>query len=259
MELEANSSYVYIYILSGVVLFIVIILAINFINLSTARTWERAKELGIRKVLGASKIQLSSQFIFESILTCFLAMTFAQLISFLALDQFNLLTGKRLLIGDLLAPQLVSYELLIVLLIGTISGLIPATTLNRIKSVEALKGRVLNQKKGYGKKYALVGIQFAVSAIMIFGSIVILRQVQFLETKGMGFDKEALMVLKLPSNELTRSAETIKTEILNHPSVLQAGGVTNLPGEQFNQNDLYMPGDPSSRVPAQNFGSILMV
>ena len=249
-ELESNSSYTYIYILSGVVLFIIIILAINFINLSTARTWERGRELGIRKVLGATKTQLSSQFILESILTCFLAMVIAQLISILALGQFNLLTGKRLMVNDLLVAELAMYELLIVLVIGIISGLIPSITLNSIKSIEALKGKVMNQKKGYGKKYALVGIQFAVSAIMIFGSIIILRQVNYLENKQVGFNREALVVLKLPSYQLTQSVEIIKTEISSHPSVLQVGGVTNLPGDQFNQNDLYMPGDPSSRVPA---------
>ncbi len=249
-ELEANSSSMYIYILMGAILFIIIILSINYINLSTARTYERGREVGIRKVLGVTKIALSTQFVLESILTCAIALLLAFSISWLLIDQFNALTGKQFITNDLLNSQLVVSAIAMMLSIGLVSGIAPAVTLNKVKPVEVLKGKILNQKSGNWKRLTLVGVQFAVSTVMIFGSIIILKQVNFIENKSMGFDEEALVVLKLQRNDLRPSAETIKAELLKDPSILSVGGISNLPGGQFNQNDLFLEEDPAIRVPA---------
>ncbi len=249
-ELEANSSSVYIYILMGAILFIVIILSINYINLSTARTYERGREVGIRKVLGATKMALSTQFVLESLLTCIIALLFAFSISWLLIGQFNSLTGKQFIPADLLNSQLIFSGIAMTFLIGLVSGIVPALTLNKVKPVQVLKGKILNQKGGNWKRLTLVGVQFAVSTVMIFGSLIILKQVDFIENKSMGFDEEALVVLKLQRDDLRASSETIKTELLKDPSILNAGGISNLPGGQFNQNDLYLEEDPTLRVPS---------
>ncbi len=249
-ELEANSSSIYIYILLGAVLFITIILSINYINLSTARILERNREVGIRRILGASRIGLSAQFIMESLFTCLLAMVTAFVAAVLLLDQFNILTDKQFVFHELLDFQLILYGILLITAIGLISGLVPSVSFSKVKPSEALKGKMLTKANKGWRQYTLVGIQFSISAIMIFASIMVLKQVKFLENKSMGFDSEALMVLKLPTQDLTNSANTIKSELLTDPSILQVGGLTNLPGEQFNQNDIYLESDPASRVPA---------
>lgn len=249
-ELETNSSSVYVYILMGAILFIVIILSINYINLSTARTYERGREVGIRKVLGVTKTALSTQFLLESLFTCAVALVFAFSISWLLIEQFSVLTGKQFVALDLLNPSLIASSLLMTFAIGIISGIVPAFTLNKVKPVEVLKGKILNQKSGNWKRLTLVGVQFAVSTVMIFGSIIILKQVNFIENKSVGFDEEALVVLKLQRDDLQSSLQTIKTELLTDPSILSVGALSNLPGGQFNQNDIYLEEDPSTRVPS---------
>ncbi len=249
-ELEANSSSTYVYILMGAILFIIIILSINYINLSTARTYERGREVGIRKVLGVTKLALSTQFILESLLTCAIALILAFSISWLVIDQFNVMTGKQFIPQDLLNPVLIISGISMMLFIGLVSGAVPALTLNKVKPVEVLKGKLLNQKGGNWKRLILVGVQFAVSTVMIFSSIIILKQVNFIESKSMGFDEEALVVLKLQRDDLRPVSETIKTELLKDPTILSVGGVSNLPGGQFNQNDLFLEDDPATRVPA---------
>ena len=249
-ELESNSSYTYIYILTAAILFTIAILSINFINLSTARTYERSKEVGIRKVLGATRLSMSTQFISEALFTCLISMAIAFGISWLLLDEFNQLTQEKFLVSELLNPTLIGYGLLLVLGIGFLSGMIPSISLNKVDSSEIFKGRVLSSNSRNWKRLSLVGIQFVFSTILIFGSLIILKQVKFIENKSMGFDEEALIVLRLQTPETGRSFQAIKNELLKESSVLSVGGISNLPGGQFNQNDLFLESDPSNRVPA---------
>ncbi len=249
-ELETNSSITYVYILIASIVFILIIISINFINLYTARSFERAQEVGIRKTLGASNNSISTQFIGESILTCLFALLVAFGMGAIVLDSFNQLAAKSIEISELFSFKTIISGLGLVLLIGAISGLYPSLTIGKIKSIEVLKGKFINQRQGAWKRNLLITVQFTVSAIMIFGSIIILNQVKFLESQSVGFNQEQLVVLELNTNNEQQSRETIKNELLKIPGVIAAGGISNVPGGQFNQNDLFHESNPFDRVPA---------
>ncbi len=249
-ELEANSSIMYVYILAGTILFILIIVAINFINLYTARSMERANEVGIRKTLGATERTIAQQFISESLMTCLFAWLIAFGLAALLLQYFNEISGKSISYKDLLAADTLLFSLAVVALIGLISGLYPAVSIGRVKAIEVMKGKFVNQQQGAWKRNVLITVQFTVSAILIFGSIVILRQVEFLESQPLGFEKEHLLVMELHTNEERQSREAIKNELNKISGVMATGGISNVPGGQFNQNDLYLEGNPFERVPA---------
>ncbi|MEQ9299987.1 MAG: ABC transporter permease [Cyclobacteriaceae bacterium] len=247
-ELEANSSYMYVYILMGAMIFILVIITVNFVNLYTARTYERSKEVGIRKTLGASEGMLILQFIAESIMTCLLSMLAALSLAALLLPNFNALSGKQLSLNSLVAVDVLSYALGLVLIIGLIGGFFPSINLSKVKPSAILKGGFSLSKGSNWKRSILIGTQFAVSACMIFGSLVILDQIQFLEVKPLGINDDHLVVMEIHTDDEVRSIEAIKSELLKNPGVMEVGGISNLPGGQFNQNDLFLESNSFERI-----------
>ncbi|MCF8369723.1 MAG: ABC transporter permease [Bacteroidales bacterium] len=226
---SGNKSYVFIF--SAVALFLILIAAINYMNMATARSANRAKEVGVRKVLGAFRGQLIRQFISESISLSIIALLIAILIVTLLIPDFNTLTGKNLSFRLTDNPLIFIEVILIALITGFISGSYPAFYLSSFLPVRVLKGSVVKsgQQKGMLRK-VLVVLQFFIAIFMIIGTIVVSSQIRYLKNKDLGFDKEALLVMEIQDTNFRNKIEVFKNELLNNPDVLSATNSTGVPG-----------------------------
>lgn len=247
-ELESNSSYTYliIYGLSG--LFILIISVINFVNISTARSAERLKEVGVKKTLGAYKSQLLGQFLFETLLSAYLALLISFGLVYVLEVPFNALVSGRIHAYDIWQATPLLFLVSIATLTGILAAIYPAFYLNALNPGQILKG--INPRKIGGSfiRNGLLGVQLVAAIIMISGSLIIKNQINFLKSKDLGFQKDNLLVVDL--DDFTDQSELIKTAVRQHPGVNDVSAVSNLPGGQFNQHPLYLESDPSNQVDA---------
>ncbi len=242
-ELEPNSDIKYIYIFSIIALFILLIACINFMNLSTARSALRSKEVGIRKVLGSNKSQLIKQFLAESILMSFIAVVVAIALVEIFLPSFNLLAGKELHTSYFNSFLVIPVLLFAVIVIGLFAGSYPAFFLSSFKPVIVLKGK-LNQNGGSWLRSGLVVFQFSISIILFIGTFVVYGQLKYVQEKNLGFDREHVLVIQR-AWALERQAETFKNELLNNTHVVSATNTDNIPGRIFGQT-VFKPADSPS-------------
>ena len=249
-ELEPNGNSEYIYILAGAALFIMIIASINFISLSTAKSVDRAKEIGVRKTLGADKKQLYLQFLGES-LTLSLSASVLTFVSLeLLLPVFNMLTQKKLPLH--LTQQ--SFEIILILLmgllIGIISGLYPAFHLSSLKPQAVLKGKFSTSTRGQFLQKALVVVQFSLAMVLISGCFALVQQIIYLKNKPLGFNVEHVIVVPFRPDLLQHDFNTAKNELLKIPGVLQVSATSNIPGKQFNQHPIWLLQDLGQSIDA---------
>lgn len=249
-ELEANGDIGYVYIMVAAALIILIIASINFMNLTTAKSAERAKEIGVRRTLGAVRKQLSFQFIGESLIVALFSIILAGLAVEMLLPFFNLLTGKSLEVNLVRNPPILISILGIGLITGILSGLYPSMILSSINAVQVLKGKFTTSKQGNRFSKMLVIFQFAMAIILISGTVIILNQMNFIQTKNLGFTKESTLMIPLRQTDMRRNFETIQTELMKVPGVEKVGASSNVPGTQFNQNPIFSAADDSHRVDA---------
>jgi putative ABC transport system permease protein len=190
---SGSKSNVYIFSLIG--LFILLIAGINFVNLTTARSAERAKEVGIRKVIGAGRFQLTRQFLSESVLVCLIAFVLAGVLCEAVLPLFNQLAGKTVSTGVLSrrGELLVLGE--IALVIGLLAGIYPALVLSGFRPIESLKGRFSSSTRGLFLRRGLVVFQFTISIFLIIGTVVVYSQLDYMRSQYLGFDKEQELVI----------------------------------------------------------------
>lgn len=204
-ELEPPGDIAYIYIFVAIGLFILMIASINFMNLSTAKSSGRAREVGLRKTLGSLKTQLILQFLIESIIYSFVAVVLAVLLVSILLSQFNLLSGKELEFSQLITPSMILGLVGLLLFIGLLAGSYPAFYLTRFKITEVFKGSVAKGTKGGWIRGSLVVVQFVISIGLIICTVLVYRQLQYTQNKNLGFDKEKVMVIsnvsRLESNK----------------------------------------------------------
>ncbi len=218
VEFEPNGNIRYVYIFSALAFFILLIACINFMNLATARAANRAKEVGIRKVVGSDRRQLISQFLSESFFMSLLALILALGLVELLLPQFNRLAEKHLqtfYFGNL---QMLAALLGFALLVGALAGSYPAFLLSAFKPVSVLKGKWQAGAKARGLRNVLVVFQFAASVILIVGTIIVKNQLQYIQTKNLGFNKEQVIVLH-DAYALDEKLQAFKNEVLRHPGV----------------------------------------
>lgn len=247
-ELEANGNISYIYILLAAAFLILLIACSNFINLTTARSAERAKEIGIRKTLGAFKQQLAAQFISESILLCLFSLLVAGLIVETLLPIFNSLFGFPLK-NDLFTDPVKMFLVLgLTVGIGAFSGIYPALFLSSIKPGQILKGKFSSSQKGNILRKSIVVAQFTISMVLITSTMIIFNQLDYLQTRPLGFDKESVIVVPIHSQKLRRDFKTLKDELKKVKGVIDVTAVSNSPGFQFNQNPLYATNNPQQRI-----------
>lgn len=228
--LGSNGDINNVYTFIAVAAFILIIACINFMNLSTARSAARSKEVGMRKVLGSLRGNLINQFLVESMIVSLVAMVLAMGISALFLNGFNTLANRSFDLGDLFAPQTLAYLLVLVLIVGLLAGSYPAFYLSGFKPIKALKGEM---KSGSGNAFlrkGLVAFQFAISIFLIISTVVVYAQLQFMGNQKLGFEPEQVLLIKNGSR-LSGNVDGFRNAVEAHPNV-----------ESFAMSDRYFSG-----------------
>lgn len=207
----------YVQLFSIIAIFIIVIACINFMNLATARSERRAKEVGIRKSIGSKRYELIIQFMGESIFISILAYVVAILLAQLLLPIYNELVDKQLFI-DYTSGQFIVYSLLIILITGVVSGSYPALYLSSFQPVKVLKGKVTAGKNGSLPRKILVTIQFGFSILLIIGTLVILQQIDMVRNRELGYDQEKLITIRY-TEEVEKNYDVLKTELLGSGAI----------------------------------------
>lgn len=241
VELSKNSKASFSYYLTGIALLILIIACINYINLSTARAAKRSLEVGVRKVLGADRRRLFQQFVGESMIFAFIAAVIALILAWLFLPVFNSLLARDLVM-DIDSNALLWLGISgLVFLVGGLSGSYPALLLASLRLSEILKRKVFkNSMTGLLLRKGLVVFQISLAVIFIIGTLVVSRQLDFIQNKNLGFDKDNVLILP-PPLKLASGYLGFKSELLAHPGILEVTASTGMPGRY--------PGIPFSFIP----------
>jgi putative ABC transport system permease protein len=235
-EITPSGNIQYVYIFSAVALFILILACINFMNLSTARSAKRAKEVGIRKVLGTERKTLVAQFLVESTFTALIALAIALLIAYFVLPVFNNVAAKTLTIKDLFHGQILFFLILLPFVVGLLAGSYPALFLSRFKPVVVLKGNANTGFKKSNLRNFLVIFQFATSIILIIGTIVIYSQLNYIQNKKIGFNKEQVLIID-GVTVLNKNAEVFKNDVLAMQGVSSGTLSSYLPVSNSSRSD----------------------
>ncbi|MFP8490253.1 ABC transporter permease [Gracilimonas sp. Q87] len=251
-EMEVNSSSLYTNILLAVAIFILIIACINFMNLSTARSLERGREVGLRKVMGGYKKQLVSQFLGESFFISLIAIILGVGMIYLALPFFNDLTGKALRFELFQNNYTIPALLGLTIFVAFFSGSYPAFFLSSFNPVQVLKGSGLTKSSGVLFRKVLVTFQFSLSVILLIGTAVIFLQLNYLQKKDLGFDKNNVLLLPTKQNLISWEFDTFKERSLNHSQVQNITGLGKIPGSEVQEFYRYVPAGTGESEDATN-------
>lgn len=226
----------YVYLFGAIALLVLFIACFNFVNLSTARSTIRAKEVGLRKVFGADRRQLIRQFLGESVFLSLLGMAFGLLLVVTVLPAFNAFTQKAFRTAEVFTPVVLAGIAVIVLLTGLGAGMFPSFVLSSFEPVKMVRGKLGAGTKGQALRKALVVVQFAIAVFMIVGIVVVVRQIEYLKNKDLGFNREMLVAIPAagPKNDALRD------RILQNPDVRSVSFDLNIPG-QFTPDDTFVP------------------
>lgn len=220
----------HIYIFSAIALFILLIACINFMNLTTARSSGRAKEVGMRKVIGGTKLQLIKQFLSESFLVTLFAMLIAVALIEFSLPYFNNLASKELTINFFSNWKITGGFVIIVLFVSVVAGAYPAFFLSSFEPAKVLKGSLSSGSKNLALRKTLVVIQFSISIVLLIGTWIIFRQMDFMQNKKLGFDKENVIVVNNLSPGLKSKLESYKNLLSGQHSIVSATVCSQAPG-----------------------------
>ncbi|MRR19938.1 FtsX-like permease family protein, partial [bacterium] len=240
--LEPPGSLSTVYIFAVIAFLVLVIAIINYVNLATAKSAGRAREVGIKKVSGASKTGLFLQFISESVVIAAIAVLISVLLVFVLTPAFNQLTGKTLSVGLWNAGGIL-FLILLTLVVGFSAGFYPAAVLASFDPVGVLKGTMSPGSMSKRLRGILVVFQFAVSIIIIIGSTVVYRQLNFMTKKDLGFEKENLIVVRR-ADAFWRQRETFREQILSIDGVVKAGFSRQMPGMDYSNNAFFLDEDP---------------
>jgi len=227
-EIKTSGNIQYLYLFAGIAVFILLIACINFMNLSTARSANRAKEVGVRKSIGAYKSRLVTQFLTESILNSVFAGLFALGIILILLQPFNAISGKDIGLSFLIQPEFVLGYLTFILLIGLVAGSYPAFYLTSFSPASVLKGKIRAGIKRSHLRSGLVVFQFFISTVLIISSMVVYKQLGYMQEKNLGFDKENVLSL-LHVRGLGNNQEAFKQDLISQTGFSSASYANSLP------------------------------
>ncbi len=233
-EISPNGNIIYIYVFSAIAAFILVIACINFMNLSTAKSANRAREVGMRKVFGAYKINLIWQFLTESILLSVSGAVTAAVMVIILLPQFNSLTGKEFSAGILFSPGILSSFIGITLFTGIFAGSYPAFFLSAFRPNTVLRGNLSRGAKSGSLRKSLAIFQFSISIILIISTLIVLDQLHFMKNKDLGFNKEQILVVSVRDAGVRQRYNTIKTEMKRNPNIIDATFSDSVPGSGAN-------------------------
>ena len=241
-ELGTNGSIQYVYIFSSIAIFILLIACINFMNLSTAHSANRAKEVGVRKVLGSPRNKLIAQFLTESLVACFLSFAIAIAIVALLLPLFNQLADKQISVSVLSRPGILFGISALLILVSLISGSYPAFFLSSFQPIKVLKGNLSMGFKGSALRNTLVVLQFTISVVLMIGTLVIYNQLHYIRDKDLGFNKEQVLILQ-NTTALNNNTTAFTNELLQMPGVknVTTSGFLPVTGSRTSQGFLTVP------------------
>ena len=235
IEPENTGNITYLYIFSVIAVLVLLVACINFMNLATARSTRRAREVGLRKVVGAFKQQLVRQFIGESVFMGVLALPVAIGLAHLFLPVFNSLAGKEMVIGYFTSPVLIPAMAVIVLFVGFVAGSYPAFFLSSFQPVKVLKGELKTSGSGSLFRKILVIGQFAVSVGFVIGILIISQQMNFMRSANLGFNKDNVIVLSFilpePAEQRLGKMEVLKNEYLSYSAITDVALTSGAPSE----------------------------
>ena len=237
-EFKAASDPKYLIIFGSVAILIVLIAAVNFMNLSTAQASRRAKEVGIKKIAGSTRGMLISQFLSESFILCFIALLFALVLIKVTLPYFNDLLGTNLTLGLFRNWYTIPGLIIFTVIVGFLSGSYPAFFLSSFNPYDVLKGSVKNSQNNGRLRRVLVVFQFAVSILLIIGTMIMYRQINFMINKDVGFNKEQVIVINR-AEAVGLKMKAFKETVKNIPGVVNISSSTAVPG-RINNNNGYM-------------------
>jgi putative ABC transport system permease protein len=227
-EYEENGDIKRVYIFSAIALFILLIACINYMNLSTARSALRAREIGIRKVIGAQRKEIISQFLSESVLITLLALVLAFILTVVLIPFVNNISSQHLAINSLLRWNVLIPILLLPFVIGLISGIYPAIFMSSFLPVKVLKGIIKTGQGGVSFRKVLVVLQFSVSIILIVATTVVFQQLQYIQSKALGFNKDHIVTIDYV-NPLTKQFDAFKDDLKKNTFIKEVGRSSRIP------------------------------
>ncbi len=234
-EFEPNGRMANVYIFSFIAFAILCIACFNFMNLSTARYSSRAKEVGIRKTLGSDFGQLLRQFLSESIIMVFIAALLSVVLVYLLMPVFNNISGKELSFNLFSSYYTLPSLILLIITVGSAAGIYPAFFLASFKPITVLGGSLKDGVKGKAFRSSLVIFQFTISIVLIIGTIIVFTQLEFIQNKNLGYDKEQLLVIR-KTDDIGRSINAFKEDLRKNPYVKSVSNSNDLPGMNYGDN-----------------------
>lgn len=246
-EIAPNSNINSVYILSVIALFMLVIAIINYMNLATATSSGRAKEIGIKKVSGASRSHLVLQFVGESVILAFIAMIIALILIELIMPVFNSFTGKEIIFQDLLAWHHLLLIFLLGLFIGIVSGVYPAFYLSSFDPLNVLTGKSGNGARRGLLRKVLVVTQFTISISLIIATIIIRNQLNFMRNSDLGFTKDNMIVLPVNRTPAASQFEEYKKKLLQSPHILSVSAMDDIFGAAHNTHEFRPEGFPEDQ------------
>ncbi len=242
-EIEPQGSMTSVYIFSMIAILILIIACINFMNLSTARANKRSKEVGIRKTIGAYKHQLWRQFLSESVLLAFIALILAVLLIKVFIPVFNVIANKSLSTGLLYLPENLIILIGITLVTGLLAGLYPAFYLTAFEPAKVLKGSALSGTGKSAFRRSMAVLQFVISITLIIGTLIIYKQMKYIQNKSLGFDKENVVLITTESNTVRQNIDFFRNILKDNARILSVGASSNVPGSSMFSDTVFKRGD----------------
>lgn len=238
-EVEAGGSIASVYIFSSIAVLILIIACLNFVNLSTARANKRAKEVSLRKTVGAGKSQLRGQFIQESVYLAFVALALGYVMSSLLIEAYNGIFSENLSLAVLSQPRNLVFMIGAALIVGILAGSYPAFYLARFEPAAALKG---GQFTGSGKvvfRRNMVVIQFCISIILLVSMITVYKQMKYIRSQTLGFDKENMVTLPVRSRQIAQNCESFRNELKSNSRIIAVTTSSEIPADTHYSNTYY--------------------
>ncbi len=242
-EHESPGNPTYIYIFSVVGMLVLFIACMNFINLSTAKSANRANEVGVRKAIGAHQKQLIYQFLYESVLLSLSGSILAVVIMIISLPYFNDLTGFGFVFSELLQWEIILIYFVFAILLGVVAGIYPSIVVSSFNPTKILKGNISAGSRNPFFRKILVTAQFTISIILIIGTMIIFRQIDFMQSQNLGFNNKQKLVLSFPDNGYLRNNYNyVKNEFLKSAEIDGAASSSHLPGRQLSTTRIYLTG-----------------
>lgn len=240
LEVEANGNINTVYILSAIAFFILLIACINFMNLTTAQSLKRAREVGIRKVVGSRKDQLIFQFLSESVVISFISLILSVVLLTAIVPAFNDITGKMIVLNPLDNGFIILVFASITFFVGMLAGTYPAFFMSGFQPTQVLKGNFISNVKGQLLRKGLVVFQFAIAFVIMVGTYIVYAQLDFMLGKDMGFDREQTMVVQMPRDSVGDSM--IKNEMMRLAGVQGVTRFVEMPGKMVQTSTIWYEG-----------------